>query len=284
MRLHGSTSARPGYARPMTTAAAVPFGDLEVLYDGRIIEPRPWTVHQSNWAKTLSASLPIGPVLELCCGAGHIGLQSVIGTDRDLVQIDVDPVACSYATRNAERAGMMDRVDVRCGGLAAMVPERRAEIARKNRLVVHVTITTPDVTLARLLELPGEHPERTPVALPGSLAGQRRGPPRQRVMARAMFERITRPLELGYEVRSVAEPEGQAGAGGRSVAEPAAEHVGIDRELGLGQLERRRQAQVPVGTTADPNPFVDHLLGGDDPPIIARWCWYASDTSVFSVQ
>lgn len=44
---------------------------------------------------------PPGPVLELCSGVAHIGLLAVHGTDRRLVCVDVDPVACDHAVANA---------------------------------------------------------------------------------------------------------------------------------------------------------------------------------------
>jgi release factor glutamine methyltransferase len=52
-------------------------------------------------------------VLELCSGAGHIGLLAATLAPRTLVCVDASPVACSYLRRNAARAGV--RVDVREG-------------------------------------------------------------------------------------------------------------------------------------------------------------------------
>ena len=81
-------------------------GRLEIRWDPRILEPRPWTADQSRWAARLLTTLPAGPVLELCCGAGHIGLLAVCGTRRGLVCVDVDPVATTYAEENALRNGI----------------------------------------------------------------------------------------------------------------------------------------------------------------------------------
>ena len=65
-------------------------------------------------------------MLELCSGAGHIGLVAVREHDRRLVQVDVDPVACEFARLNAERAGLADRVEVRCGPMDDVVlPDER---------------------------------------------------------------------------------------------------------------------------------------------------------------
>ena len=104
----------------------IEIGGLTIAYDARVLEPRPWTAGQSAWAAELLESLPMGPVLELCSGAGHIGLVAVLERDRRLVQVDVDPVACDFARHNAEGAGLADRVDVRCGPMEDVVqPDER---------------------------------------------------------------------------------------------------------------------------------------------------------------
>lgn len=90
------------------------FGGLEVAWDRRVLEPRTWTTAQSAWAADLLDRAPDGPVLELFAGAGHIGQLAVRGTGRRLVCIDLDPVACDFAGRNAERNGLGDAVEVRC--------------------------------------------------------------------------------------------------------------------------------------------------------------------------
>ncbi|WP_364517455.1 methyltransferase [Nocardioides sp. LML1-1-1.1] len=98
------------------------FGPLSIAYDDRVLTPRPWTVLQSEWARELLETAPPGPVLELCSGAGHIGLLAVHDTDRALVCVDVDPIACGYAEANARAAGRAGLVDVRnvaMGELAA---------------------------------------------------------------------------------------------------------------------------------------------------------------------
>jgi len=89
------------------------FGPLTVSYDGRVLTPRPWTFAQSRWAAELAADVPPGPILELCAGAGHIGLAAAVLADRDLVQVEADPVAARFALSNAEHAGRADRVQVR---------------------------------------------------------------------------------------------------------------------------------------------------------------------------
>lgn len=120
------------------------FGLLRIRFDHRVLRPRPWTTAQSEWAAELAATAPPGPVLELCAGAGQIGLLAVLGTARPLVCVDVDPVACSFARCNAEAAGLVDRVEVREGHMDEVVRDderfalvvadppwvRRAEVGR----------------------------------------------------------------------------------------------------------------------------------------------------------
>ena len=91
------------------------FGPLRIAFDDRVLRPRPWTAAQSEWAAELLEDAPPGPVLELCAGAGHIGLLAVLQTPRRLVCVDVNPVACAYALENAAAAGLGDRVEVREG-------------------------------------------------------------------------------------------------------------------------------------------------------------------------
>ncbi|GAA1748826.1 class I SAM-dependent methyltransferase [Aeromicrobium alkaliterrae] len=101
--------------RRTPTTARIAFGPLDVTFDDSILVPRPWTVAQSTWGRQVLDLGPDGPVLELCSGAGHIGLAAVHGTTRTLVQVDRDETACRYARENAERAGV--GADVRCDDL-----------------------------------------------------------------------------------------------------------------------------------------------------------------------
>jgi methylase of polypeptide subunit release factors len=78
-----------------------------------VLRPRLWTVAQSRWAAEIIRHAPPGPVLELCAGAGQIGLLAVRLAPRRLVCVDVDPVACDYLRRNAADACL--RVEVREG-------------------------------------------------------------------------------------------------------------------------------------------------------------------------
>jgi methylase of polypeptide subunit release factors len=103
--------------------ATIDFEGLSISFDHRVLQPRPWTAGQSRWAAALLETLPPGPVLDLCAGAGQIGLAAVIRTSRRLVMVDAEPVAAAFATANARAAGLSDRVEVRMtdltGGLVA---------------------------------------------------------------------------------------------------------------------------------------------------------------------
>lgn len=101
----------------MTAAATgtMDFGGLQIAFDDRVLRPRAWTAHQSRWAAELLPDLPSGDVLELCSGAGQIGLLAVAGSSRRLVCVDVNPVAAELTRANAETAGMHDRLEMRHG-------------------------------------------------------------------------------------------------------------------------------------------------------------------------
>ena len=101
------TSATLGPAETMA------FGELEIAFDDRVLRPRPWTAEQSAWGAELLRAAPEGPVLELCSGAGQIGLLTVAGSPRRLICVDLDPVACDFARRNAGVAGLSQQVEVR---------------------------------------------------------------------------------------------------------------------------------------------------------------------------
>jgi release factor glutamine methyltransferase len=105
------------------------FGPLSVEYDGRVLEPRPWTLLQSRWAAELATGAAPGPILELCAGAGQIGLAAAVLAGRDLVQVEADPTAADYARANARRAGYADRVEVRTARAErALSPDERFAI------------------------------------------------------------------------------------------------------------------------------------------------------------
>jgi methylase of polypeptide subunit release factors len=93
----------------------IDFGGLTIAFDERVLRPRTWTENQSRWAAELLPHLPAGDVLELCSGAGQIGLLALAGSDRRLVCVDVNPVAADFTLSNARSAGLEDRVEMRLG-------------------------------------------------------------------------------------------------------------------------------------------------------------------------
>ncbi|RLV57624.1 class I SAM-dependent methyltransferase [Aeromicrobium phragmitis] len=97
------------------------FGPLTIQFDERVLRPRPWTALQSRWAAELLAVVPDGPVLELCSGAGHIGLLAAHESDRDLVLVDADPVACHHARENVRNSLRASYTEVRCAPLETAI-------------------------------------------------------------------------------------------------------------------------------------------------------------------
>jgi len=102
------------------------FGGLRIDHDESMLPPREWTLAQSQWAAELLADAPDGPVLELCAGAGHIGLAAIHEVRRPLVAVELNPRACRLLRVNADRAGLGPLVDVREGRVdEALDPDER---------------------------------------------------------------------------------------------------------------------------------------------------------------
>lgn len=97
------------------------FGTVTIEYDDRVLRPRSWTELQSRWAAELLVDAPAGAVLELCSGAGHIGLLAASLSGRSLVAVDLNPAACYFTALNAEGAGLTPRVEVREGRLEEQI-------------------------------------------------------------------------------------------------------------------------------------------------------------------
>lgn len=113
------------------TEEVMDFAELRIRFDERVLRPRPWTTEQSAWGAELLQHGPDGPVLELCTGAGQIGLLTVARAPRPLIAVDLDPVACAFARRNAADAGLGDLVEVREGPVDAVLrPEERFALAQ----------------------------------------------------------------------------------------------------------------------------------------------------------
>lgn len=106
----------------MTTVApqqVIDFGPIRAAFDASVLRPRAWTLAQSEWAAELAAAGE--PLLEVGCGAGHIGLAAAMISGSRLVQVDHDRAACRWAALNAEAAGGGDRVEQRCGTAAEVL-------------------------------------------------------------------------------------------------------------------------------------------------------------------
>ena len=114
------TDQQTGAPRPTRRAT---FGSVTIVFDDRVLAPRPWTLVQSGWAVEVAASAPAGPVLELCAGAGQIGLVVAVETGRPLVQVDCSDAAAGFARANAAAAGLGASVEVRCAPLESAVAE-----------------------------------------------------------------------------------------------------------------------------------------------------------------
>lgn len=110
----------------MSRSRTLSFGPLRIAYDDRVLEPRPWTFAQSEWAAELLEGTPPGAILELCSGAGQIGLAAAVLSGREVVLVDASEAACEISVRNAADAGLGGRVEVRHGPMDAVLrPEER---------------------------------------------------------------------------------------------------------------------------------------------------------------
>lgn len=98
---------------PVTSSRSLDFGGLRIEYDDRVLQPRPWTAAQSDLAAQAWHAGPDGRLLELCAGAGHIGLLALTQVETDGVLVDINPVACAWARSNAAAAGLDTRAEVR---------------------------------------------------------------------------------------------------------------------------------------------------------------------------
>ncbi|HEV7194072.1 MAG TPA: hypothetical protein VGN35_12805 [Jatrophihabitantaceae bacterium] len=155
---YGATAlGAPALDAPATLSC--PFGPLLIRYDARVLQPRPWTLLQSRWAAELAADAPDGPIVELCAGAGHIGLAAAVLAGRDLVQVERDPIAASYARMNAEAAGWGERADVRAAPLH--------DALRRDESFPMMIADPPYLPTRQLVDWPND----PPTAIDGGLDG-----------------------------------------------------------------------------------------------------------------
>ncbi|HEU5456459.1 MAG TPA: class I SAM-dependent methyltransferase [Nocardioides sp.] len=146
----------PDRSQPQST---IGFGGLSIAYDERVLAPRRWTTMQSYWAAELLRAAPPGRVLELCAGAGHIGLLTMALQARDLVMVDVNPHACELARHNATANHLIASLDVRHGDLQ--------DVIRADESFVGVIADPPWVPSARI----GRFPEDPALAIDGGEDG-----------------------------------------------------------------------------------------------------------------
>jgi len=110
-------------------ASRATFGSLRIDFDERVLRPRAWTQAQAWWAAQLISGGPSrfgdSPrILELCAGAGQIGLLTLAVLDRPdarLVAVDANAVACEFSEANARHAGLDQQVEVRQGDVREAV-------------------------------------------------------------------------------------------------------------------------------------------------------------------
>jgi release factor glutamine methyltransferase len=110
-------------ARGASDVEHTSFGHLTIRFDDRVLRPRSWTAEQSRWAAELIPRSPAGAVLELCSGAGHIGLLAIALAPRPLVCVDVNEAAGEHVLANASAAGLAHLVDMRTARLDEALAE-----------------------------------------------------------------------------------------------------------------------------------------------------------------
>ena len=137
--------------------AVIEFGPIRVAFDRSVLRPRAWTLAQSEWAAELAAGGE--PLLEVGCGAGHIGLAAAAMSGSRLVQVDRDPAACRWAGLNAAAAGWGDGAEQRCGTAAEVLADGE---------VFDVVIADPPYVPTDEVAL---YPEDPPAAIDGGPDG-----------------------------------------------------------------------------------------------------------------
>ena len=169
---------------------AADFGGLTIGYDDRVLSPRRWTTMQSYWAAELLRDAPPGRVLELCAGAGQIGLLTVAFEPRDLVMVDADPHACELARRNAHANRLVASVEVRHGDLQ--------DVIRADEGFVGIIADPPWVASSEI----GRYPDDPVAAIDGGADGLELVWPCLEVMARHLTAQGWGILQVGTEAQA----------------------------------------------------------------------------------
>jgi len=141
----------------VATQDVVDFGPIAVAFDSSVLRPRLWTLAQAEWAAGLAAAGQ--SLLEVGCGAGHIGLAAAVMSGARLVQVDRDPAACRWAGLNAAAVGCGETVEQRCGTAAEVLGEGE---------VFDVVIADPPYVPSDEVDL---YPEDPPGAIDGGPDG-----------------------------------------------------------------------------------------------------------------
>ena len=195
----------------------VAFGSLTIRYDDRLLRPRPWTAGQSTWAAELMRTAPEGPVLELCAGAGHIGLLAIALEPRSLVCVDINPAAAQRIGENAAAAGLSDLVETRVADLASAL-----EVEESFAVVIADPPWVPRDDVGRF-------PEDPPIAIDGGDDGLD--------LARACVAVAGRHLTTGGSVLLQLGTSAQASALAPEVAAAGLEQVEV-RQFERGVVVR----------------------------------------------
>jgi release factor glutamine methyltransferase len=111
-----------------------PFLELDLVTDARALVPRPETEDLALRARERAAEVGATLAIDVGTGAGCLALALAAALPRPrVVAIDVCADALALAALNAERIGLVDRVDFLRGDLlGALAPERRADLVVAN--------------------------------------------------------------------------------------------------------------------------------------------------------
>ena len=118
-------------------AATVTFCGQPFSVGPGVLAPRPETELLALSALDLIAGVAAPQVIDMCCGAGNIGVTLALRRPAARVwAADLTPSACAFARRNVDVLGVGDRVTVHQGDLfaavAGVVPEGGVDLVVAN--------------------------------------------------------------------------------------------------------------------------------------------------------